>query len=154
AWRSSLSYLELATRALGDSRRDALAFEAKFGLAQAQALAGDHEAAAESFAELLDWQLALVDYARVIARRVRILQLQDRLRESLDCGRAGLLRCGVRVPERVSLARLLPAVLSAWRRVKSATLDSLLVLPEATDERAVAVMLIAAAMKSAAFSID
>ncbi len=153
AWRSSLGYLELATRALG-SRRDALGFEAQFGLAQAQALAGDSDGAAKTFDRLLGWELSIVDYGRVVARRVRILQIQDRLREALDYGRVGLERCGVRIPISPSLPQMFVAVVSAWRVVKGASLDSLLALPDATDERAIATMLIVTAMKSPALFVD
>ena len=156
AWRSALGYLALADQVLA-GRQDPLAFEARFGLAQARALVGVQDESLElgaSFDELLRWPLSLLDYARVTARRVRILQLQGRASEALERGREGLARCGVRLPDSPSLPQLLVALVAAWRTIKGLRLAELMALPEATDERAIATMLLLAAVKPVAFTFD
>jgi predicted ATPase/signal transduction histidine kinase/tRNA A-37 threonylcarbamoyl transferase component Bud32 len=154
AWRSSRRYLELASAAFGSERHDRAAFEVRFGLASAQAMAGEVELADVALGGLLDWELALVDYARVVARRIRIRQLHGFMREGFVYGRMGLERCGLHIPTTPSPAQMLSATRAAKRLVASATLEQLLALPDATDERAIAAMQILTAMQFSAFAID
>jgi predicted ATPase/signal transduction histidine kinase/tRNA A-37 threonylcarbamoyl transferase component Bud32 len=140
---------------IADARRGydvhGLAFAIHFAHAQAQALDGSHVQADASFDALLDWQLPEVARGQVIARRVRILTLQERRPEAIRVGLAGLARMGIelRLPVgRFTALRWTMRAWLAWRRSDPAT------LPAATDPRAIAALDIANALKVPAFTVD
>jgi predicted ATPase/signal transduction histidine kinase/tRNA A-37 threonylcarbamoyl transferase component Bud32 len=153
AWRSALRDLEFATALFGE-RRDAASFAARFARAQALALVGEETQAEQAFEQLLGWSLTQVDRARVIARRVQILRMQDRTREAVAHGLAGLERCGVRLPAKPSIPQMLLQVVQAWQKVKGADLQQLRALPEVRDEQTIATLDLVNAIKWPAFSAE
>jgi predicted ATPase len=106
AWDFARGYFELAVELLAPeiARADAgtlaeEAFVASFGHAQTLALLGHTAPADLAFARLLRWPLSLVERAQVLARRIRILELNKRNTEALELTIAALAEFGVRVPE-------------------------------------------------------
>ncbi len=140
-------WLTAARRGRGEHE---LAFAIHFAHAQALALASPKSAEA-SFDELLEWDLPVVARGQVVARRVRILALQGRLPEAVQVGLAGLARLGIDLTQPVGMFTMLRWSRRAWVAYRRTDLAR---LRPARDERAIAVLDIANAVKTPAFSVD
>jgi PAS domain S-box-containing protein len=128
-----------------------LAFAIHFAHAQAQALAGAHAQADASFEALLDWQLPEVARGQVIARRVRILVLQERRSDAVRVGLAGLARLGIEVAVPTGLFTMLRWSVRAWLAYRRWDPSH---QREASDARVIAALDIANALKVPAFVVD
>ena len=128
-----------------------LCFAVHFGHAQAQALASSRSEAEAGFDELLDWALSRVARGQVIARRVEILALQDRLREAIRAGLAGLAQLGFELALPSSNLAMIRQMWRAWTAYRRCDLDH---MKDARDERAIAALDIANAIKAPAYVID
>jgi PAS domain S-box-containing protein len=136
---------------MGDMRALMLAIHT--ALAQVLASLGEAEAAQQIYDELLSWPLGRLDRASIVARRLRLLTLQGRVSEALADGLAFLTECGLELPERPTPARMLVGLLRAWWRYRDVNLAQLDALTPATDERAVAAILVIAAAKGPAYVV-
>jgi PAS domain S-box-containing protein len=152
AWTSARTYFGLAVELLAPEIELADAgtlaeavFAACFGHAQTLELLGRTEQADLAFARLLGWPLSLVERAQVLARRIRILELQKRNKAALDLSIAALAEFGVRVRDKPSTVHVILAVTKAMRSLRSATRDKLLAMPAVADEREAAVLHLLAA---------
>ncbi|MFV8755271.1 protein kinase domain-containing protein [Nannocystaceae bacterium ST9] len=128
-----------------------LAFAIHFAHAQARALANPRVEAEVGFDELLDWQLSVVARGQVVARRVRILALNDRLEEAVRAGLAGLARLGFSLSLPAGKLAMLSWSWRAWRAYRKVDLTTLRV---ATDPTAIAALDIANAIKTPAYVVD
>jgi PAS domain S-box-containing protein len=168
AWTSARRYLEFASELIAPrahALRSAeqsmvitpsvreLAFGIHLALAQVLGLVGDPEAAERGFDELLTWSLTLIDQARVISRRVRLLALRGRMSEALTSGLEFLAACGLHVPEQPSGTQVATALVHAAWKFRNVDLDRLAALRPATDESAIAAMHVVAAVKGPAYVI-
>jgi len=165
AYDPALRYLERGVEFVAE-HRDAVARQGKqaahndlvvglhFARAQVLALSARHDEAREAFAELLGWQLDLNHYGRVVARRVRLLALDDKPEQSLALGLEGLARCGYPVATQPSALTTGLALIRAWLAIRKRTLEELRALPDCTDERVGAAMEIVTATKPAAYVVD
>ncbi|MFV8749193.1 protein kinase domain-containing protein [Nannocystaceae bacterium ST9] len=168
AWASARRYLEFASELIAprtpalrspDTLRvvepsvRALAFDVQLAHAQVLGLVGEYEAAERAFDELLTWSFGLVDRARVVARRIRLLALRGRMSEALASGLSFLARCGLHVPEQPTRRQMATALLLAWWRFRAVDLAQLEALPPASDERALAAMQVVAAIKGPAYVV-
>ena len=161
AWKAALRWLDPAVGLfepqLAAARRSGergVVFEAHFARAQALALTREDEAAEAAFAELLGWELPLVDYALVLRRQMRMLGLSHRYEEALAIGRAGLERCGVRLPKDPGMGRMVAEIVRTWSQVKKLDLDTLLALPDAEDPALIAGLHILVGLKEAAVLLN
>jgi PAS domain S-box-containing protein len=136
---------------MGDMRALMLAIHT--ALAQVLASLGEAEAAEKIYDELLSWPLGRLDRASIVSRRLRLLTLQGRISEALADGLAFLTECGLELPERPTPARMLVELLRTWWRYRDVDLPRLDALTPATDERAVAAILVLAAAKGPAYVV-
>jgi PAS domain S-box-containing protein len=158
AWARARGYLEFARELIGPSglsREDtgAVTLRIHSALAQVLTAVGEPEAAGRAYDELLRSSLGQLDRAAILSRRLRLLTLQGRISEALAGALAFLAECGLALPEHPSPARLLLALLQARWRYRKVDLAQLEALPRATDERAIAAMLVIAAAKGPAYVV-
>ncbi|PRQ03762.1 Sporulation kinase E [Enhygromyxa salina] len=158
AWDSARRYLDLSVELLAKElaearagRRSELAFGAAFGRAQAMALEGQTAEADAAFEGLLGWQLSMTERAQVVARRARILALQERNADALDYALAGLAELGYAIPRTPSTAQMVLALMLGLRALKGVSREQLLELPAATDERVIAISHLLDAAREPAF---
>ena len=163
AWTAARRYFEAATQlleredgrvALYSSVHEDASFTAAFGYAQALELTDDTDEADKWFEKLLTWQLTLVERSLVIGRRVRILQIKERMHDAYEYARAGLHALGVKLPARVSLFSTLVMVMRALFEVRKWPLERMLRVPEARDEREVAALYLYQAIKAPAYIVQ
>jgi predicted ATPase/signal transduction histidine kinase/tRNA A-37 threonylcarbamoyl transferase component Bud32 len=161
-WDAALRYFEQASALLrpqldaakrGQGPR-ALLFAAEFGRAQAIALAGDADAAARAFADLLEWDLSLAEHSLVVARQLRILTVQQHMQRAVELARTELDRCGLRLPDKPGMAWMVWQILTAARVAKRASTAGLLAAPAIADERVVACIELLSVLKHAALVVD
>jgi predicted ATPase/signal transduction histidine kinase/tRNA A-37 threonylcarbamoyl transferase component Bud32 len=133
---------------------DELAFGLAFGRAQALALAGSHEQANAAFEQLLARPLADAQFGLVVARRLRLLQLDNRQPEAVELGRSALAKLGAPLPNKVSFTRAAICLTRAWLLLRKLELDQAMALPACTDPRGAAIVEIVAQLKYPAFVVD
>jgi PAS domain S-box-containing protein len=153
AWSSALRYFSNAVALLEDSTAE-LSFRARFGHAQALALAGRTSEAASAFDELLDWRLSLRQLGQLVARRIRILVMQGQAEAALAFGLANLSRCGVEFRREPARPRVMIEAMRAWRLARSVEFDDLLAQPPIDDDRTWALLDIIDALKIPAYLLD
>jgi PAS domain S-box-containing protein len=158
AWAGARRYFERAT-ALLEPARDAdqqheLEFAAAFGLAQALALTDATREADAGFEALLERRLSLLERSLVTTRRVRILQMHERMHDAYEYARAGLRQLGVHMPARVSLPRMLLMLARALLEARRWPLERMLSVPAATDERLVAALHLMQVIKGPAYIVQ
>ena len=167
AWGSARGYFELAVELLDREIKQAeagtlnagtpnsgtphgAAFASSFGHAQTLALLGSTEQADLAFARLLRWPLSMDERAQVLARRIRILELQGCHQQALELSLAALAEFGVSVPTKPGMLKLVLSMARAMRALEHATRDKLLAMPPVAHEREAGVLhLLAAAIPSA-----
>jgi PAS domain S-box-containing protein len=167
AWTRARRYLEFARELIAPSvaalrspehsdtvvhDMRALMVAVHSAFAQVLASVGEGEAAQEVYDDLLTWPLGRLDRAGIVARRLRLLTLRGRISEALADGLAFLSECGLELPERPTPARMLAELLPTWWRYRDVDLAQLDAAP-ATDERAVAAILVLAAAKGPAYVV-
>ncbi len=171
AWASGHRYLEFATELIAPRVRilrmsegasssqsmspsvRSLAFGIHLAFAQALALVHQGDAAEHAYDELLTWPLALIDQARVVSKRVRLLALRGRVSEALASGLAFLARCGLDLPEQPTTNQTVVALLRASWKFRAVDLARLEALTPASDESAVAALHVVAAIKGPAYVV-
>ncbi|NVB39381.1 AAA family ATPase [Pseudenhygromyxa sp. WMMC2535] len=126
----------------------------EFARAQALTLAGRGPQADHVFEQLLERELDWQAFGTVVARRVRLLNLEDRPQEAVTLGLWALERCGYGIPESPGNLRAGAAMFFAWLRMRRRDLDALLALEPASEPEVVAAMEIIATLVLPAFSID
>jgi predicted ATPase/tRNA A-37 threonylcarbamoyl transferase component Bud32 len=122
-------------------------------LAQVLAAVGESQAAERIYDDLLSWPLGRLDLAAIVSRRLRLLTLQGRISEALAGSLAFLAQCGLELTERPSRGRMLVELLRAWWKYRDVDVARLDALAPATDERAVAAILVIAAAKGPAYVV-
>jgi PAS domain S-box-containing protein len=168
AWARARRYLEFARELIAPSvsalhspeHSGSVAIDTRslmlavhFALAQVLASVGEAEAAQRAYDDLLSWPLDRLERAMIVARRLRLLTLQGRISEALADGLVFLAECGLELPERPTPARVLLELLRAWWCYRDVDLARLDTLAPATDERAVAAILVIAAAKGPAYVV-
>ncbi|NVB42144.1 AAA family ATPase [Pseudenhygromyxa sp. WMMC2535] len=108
----------------------------------------------EVFQDLLAWSLRDLDRGRITATWVTQLQLTGRAEQALDFGLAQLSRWGCKLGRSPNGLRVKLAVRRARVRMRELDRDSLLALPECTNERSNALMDIFDATRAAAYVLD
>ncbi len=129
----------------------ALMLAVHYAHAQVLSAVGEPAAAEQTYDDLLTWPLDRIDRAQIVSRRLRLLTLQGRVSEALAGSLAFLAECGIDLPERPSQSRVLVELLRAWWRYREVDLTRLESLGPATDERAIAAILVIAAAKGPAY---
>ncbi len=148
---AALRSLELTDTITSDTRALMLAIHS--ALAQVFAALSEPDAAERAYDELLSWPLARLERATIVSRRLRLLTLQGRISEALASGLAFLAECGIDLPERPTPARALVDLLRGWWQYRGVDLERLDALAPATDERAIAAILVIAAVKGPAYVV-
>ncbi|NVB39343.1 AAA family ATPase [Pseudenhygromyxa sp. WMMC2535] len=141
AWGAARRYFELAADLLeAAAEPHPLAFAATFGRAQAMALQGDTSSADAAFAALLERPLSQVERARVLARRVRILELREQVDDALATALAALAEFGVELPAEPRMAQVALAFIRAQRALARIDRETLLTRAPVSDPREDAIL--------------
>ncbi|WP_198154449.1 protein kinase domain-containing protein [Plesiocystis pacifica] len=162
AWSTAQRYFTLACELLVEplraaaegGRYDELVFTAAYGRAQALELTGARHEAEEAFGELQGWALNLAEFGDVVARRVRILLLNDRVEQAMSAGLAGLERCGFALSAKPGRGRVAFWVARGWRACVNRSAEGWAALPELDDTRMRAAVSISQALKNGALLFD
>jgi predicted ATPase/signal transduction histidine kinase/tRNA A-37 threonylcarbamoyl transferase component Bud32 len=131
-----------------------LAFGLAFGRAQALSLTGAPEQANAAFELLLARPLADAQFGLAVARRLRLLQFDNRQPEAVELGRSALAKLGAALPSKVSFTRAAICLTRAWLLLRKLELDEAMALPACSDPRGAAIVEIVAQLKYPAFVVD
>jgi predicted ATPase/signal transduction histidine kinase/tRNA A-37 threonylcarbamoyl transferase component Bud32 len=156
AYDLALRYCDhgLARLASLDEVPDELEFGLLFGRAQALSLSSSRKQANAAFEQLLERPLDDEQFGRVIARRLRLLQFDNRQTEAVALGRSALAKLAAPLPVKVSFTRAAMCLTRAWLLLRKLDADAAMAIPRCSDPRAAAIVEIVAQLKYPAFVVD
>jgi PAS domain S-box-containing protein len=131
-----------------------LCFQLHFDFAYTLALAGRRRQADAAFIELLAWPLEDRHYAQVACRRIDMLWVEARHRESVDLGYAALARLGAPLPDTIEFGDAIAGIERAWKMFRAIDDAAVEAMPRCEDERRAAIIDLVAALKFPAFAFD
>jgi predicted ATPase/signal transduction histidine kinase/tRNA A-37 threonylcarbamoyl transferase component Bud32 len=133
---------------------DELTFGLAFGRAQALSLTVSHKLANAAFEQLLARPLSDEQFGLVVARRLRLLQFDNRQPEAVALGRSALAKLGAPLPAKVSFVRAAICLTRAWLLLRKLDADASMAIPACDDPRGAAIVEIVAQLKYPAFVAD